>query len=132
MAIIWKTAEDFEALFRQYPDQVEAARRLAQADIDVGQLRFIFNDAVHYDLAGWSLEYHRLLKERLGVDGFVSYKIDAPNFDAERVFEAEHYRCMVAEIEARFGIGILDRLVAEAREAYRLRVAGRAESHVRP
>src|SRR3954471_14513870 len=43
VAIIWRTAEDFEALVRHYPDQVDAARQLAQSDIEAGRLRFIMN-----------------------------------------------------------------------------------------
>jgi hypothetical protein len=125
MALIWRTAEDFEALIRQYPDQADAARQLAQADIVAGDLRFIFNDAVHYDPVDWFPDYHRLLKERLGVNGWAWQMIDAPNFDAARVFEAVHYRCMVAEIEARFGAGILNDLAAQAQEACRLRKAKR-------
>jgi hypothetical protein len=128
MVFIWKTAEDFDALVRRYPDQVDAARQLARTDIESGQLRFIMNHAVYYDPPTyyWSPEYHRLLKKRLGVDGWVRYQIEAPNFDAAQVFQATHYRCMVAELEARFGVGVLDKLVAEAREAYRLRRAGTA------
>lgn len=120
MAIVWKTAEDFDALIQQYPDQVDAARQLARSDIEAGRLRFIMNDAVHYDPTDWWPEYRQLLKERLGVDGWVWYKIDAPNFDAAEVFQATHSRCMVGEIEARFGVGVL---AAEAQEAYRLRRA---------
>jgi hypothetical protein len=118
MALIVRPPEYFEALIRQYADQVETAERLAAADVEAGRFRFIFNEAVHYDFVDWFGEYLQLLKERLGVDGYVPYKIEAPNYEAAWVFEVIYYRCMSAAIEGRSGGGILDRLNNEAKESY--------------
>lgn len=118
MAIRWESSEDFEALVRQHADQAEAAERLVKADVEAGRFRFIFDESVHYDFANGTAEYWRLLKERLGVEGFVRYKIEAPNFDAARVFVAIYHRRMSEAIAARFGSGILRLLSEEAKESY--------------
>jgi hypothetical protein len=118
MAIIVRPPDYFETLTRQYADQVEAAKRLAAVDVEAGRYRFIFDEANHYDFVDWFGEYLQLLKERLGVDGYVPYKLEAPNYEAAWVFEGIYYQCMSAAIEARFGGGILDRLNQEAKESY--------------
>ena len=125
MGIRWETAEDFAALIRQYAEHAEAARQLAEADAAEGRFRFIYNEGVHYDFAPEFGEYCRLLKEQLGVEGFVWYKIEAPNFDAARVFEAVYQQHMAAAISARFGTDVFTRLRKQAEEAYRLKRAAR-------
>jgi hypothetical protein len=115
----WVTAEEIEARNRQYAGQAEAARQLAETDVAEGRLRFIYAEGVHYDPVEWFGEWNRLLKERLGVEGFVWYIIDAPNFDAIQVFEGAYNRHMSSAIAARFGADILERLRKEAQESYR-------------
>jgi hypothetical protein len=125
VALRWESAEDFEALVQRYADQAEAAEQLVQADVEDGRFRFIFNDNVHYDFANWIGEYWRLLRERLGVEGFEWYKIDAPNHDAARVFEWTYHRCMSEAIGDRFGKDVLRRLAEEAEELYQRKRAAR-------
>jgi hypothetical protein len=118
MAVRVVTAEEMNERFVKYAETAEAGKRLALQDIASGNLRFIWWPGHPPSFADWFPEYHRLLKERLGVDAFQQIPIDASG-EAVDIFVQSHYRAMEAELESRDGVGILHRLREEAKTAHR-------------
>jgi hypothetical protein len=111
--------EKFGDVIARYPEAANAGRQLAEADLAAGRLRFIQCWPIHcYSFADWHPHYVKLLHERLGVEAWSHVPNPFPEPDAGRVFEAEHYAIMAAGIEARFGVGILEQLVSEAKQAH--------------
>jgi hypothetical protein len=116
MAIIVRQHADLVA---RYPEAAEAGRRLAEADLAAGQLRFIQHLPSHcYSFARWAPRLWKSLREQLGVEPFSHVLNPFPDDDAGLVFVSEHYRFMVEGIEARFRVGIIDELTRAAQQAY--------------
>ena len=118
----------FADLVSRYPQAAEAGRRQAEADIAVGSLRLIHCFESHEcRLSEWAPHYRRLLRDRLGVDGWVHFPRPFTDWDATQAFAVEHYRVMAAAIEQHFGVGILCDLAHGAKQAHALEVLARSQ-----
>jgi len=82
----------------------QAGHAQAEADIAAGLLRYIHcHPDAHGQPAAWVREYHRLLREELGVEGLVSFECPYSGTRSRKDFAAEYNRRMKTEIERRFG-----------------------------
>src|SRR5687768_6031475 len=91
-----------------------AGRTQAELDIAAGLLRYIDCHATSCTLMPWVHEYHRLLREHLGVEGLVHFECPYEGQRSRHDFAAEYDRRMKQEIAQRFGADAEGKLAEKA------------------
>jgi hypothetical protein len=93
----------------------QEGRVQAEADIAAGVLRYITcHPLSRYTFAPWVHEYHRLLREHLGVEGLVHFECRFKGSRSRNDFAAEYNRRMGDEVARRFGADAQHKLASRA------------------
>jgi hypothetical protein len=93
----------------------QEGRAQAEADIAAGLLRYITCYPLSmFTFAPWVLEYHRLLREHLRVEGLAHFECRFKGGRSRNHFAAEYNRRMGEEVERRFGADAQGKLARRA------------------
>lgn len=115
-------------ILAEHPAAASEGCLAAEADIRIGHLRFIRVWPAHcYTPADWVSEYD-LLVTRLGIGPTADYPNPYPDPTGQHVFQTAYNERMSAEIENRFGTGILWDLARQAELMYAAKLADMSRS----